>query len=142
MSNTPSDAEIIMLAVESGVSVRTGKGAVNLACVKQSTPPKQDAPADDLAVIEKEIADMCMNTPPGWRCTRKANHDGPCAATHCPEDLEFVAKGMERLRAADAADAAPQPSPAAQGDALVSEYRRGYRHGYEQRDAEVRGALA
>ena len=23
-----------------------------------------------------------------------------------------------------------------------SEYRRGYRHGYEQRDAEVRGALA
>ena len=31
MSNTPSDAEIIMLAVESGVSVRTGKGAVKLA---------------------------------------------------------------------------------------------------------------
>ena len=38
--------------------------------------------------------------------------------------------------------AAPQPSPAAQGDAVPeSEYRRGYRHGYEQRDAEVRGAL-
>ena len=36
----------------------------------------------------------------------------------------------------------PQPSPAARGDALESEYRRGYRHGYEQRDAEVRGALA
>ena len=34
-----------------------------------------------------------------------------------------------------------QPSPAAQGDAPESEYRRGYRHGYEQRDAEVRGAL-
>ena len=31
MSNTPSDAEIIMLAVESGVSVRTGKGAAKLA---------------------------------------------------------------------------------------------------------------
>ena len=28
--NTPSDAEIIMLDVESGVSVRTGKGAVKL----------------------------------------------------------------------------------------------------------------
>ena len=26
--------------------------------------------------------------------------------------------------------------------ARESEYRRGYRHGYEQRDAEVRGALA
>ena len=37
---------------------------------------------------------------------------------------------------------APQPSPAAQGDAQESEYRRGYRHGYEQRDAEVRGAMA
>lgn len=36
---------------------------------------------------------------------------------------------------------APQPSPAAQGDVPESEYRRGYRHGYEQRDAEVRGAL-
>jgi hypothetical protein len=35
-----------------------------------------------------------------------------------------------------------QPSPAAQGGAPESEYRRGYRHGYEQRDAEVRGALA
>ena len=31
---------------------------------------------------------------------------------------------------------------AAWGDALESEYRRGYRHGYEQRDAEVRGAMA
>lgn len=36
---------------------------------------------------------------------------------------------------------APQPSPAAQVDALESEYQRGYRQGYEQRDAEVRGAL-
>jgi len=26
--------------------------------------------------------------------------------------------------------------------ARESEYRRGYRHGYEQRDAEVRGAMA
>ena len=31
MSNTPSDAEIIMLDVEAGVSVRAGKGAVTLA---------------------------------------------------------------------------------------------------------------
>ena len=45
--------------------------------------------------------------------------------------------------------AAPQPSPtthpadSVQEDAArESEYRRGYRHGYEQRDAEVRGAMA
>ena len=31
MTDKPSDAEIIMLAVESGVSVRTGRGAVKLA---------------------------------------------------------------------------------------------------------------
>lgn len=36
---------------------------------------------------------------------------------------------------------ATQPAPAAQEDVPESEYRRGYRHGYEQRDAEVRGAL-
>lgn len=40
------------------------------------------------------------------------------------------------------------PTPAAQADSVLedaareSEYRRGYRHGYEQRDAEVRGAMA
>lgn len=33
------------------------------------------------------------------------------------------------------------PQPAMQGDALESEYQRGYHQGYEQRDAEVRGAL-
>lgn len=46
MSNTPSDAEIIMLAVESGVSVRTGKGAVKLAravLAKWGTQPQAGA---------------------------------------------------------------------------------------------------
>ncbi len=55
-------------------------------------------------------------------------------------------KGRERIRkelraSHGQAQAAPQTSPAAQGDALESEYQRGYRQGYEQRDAEVRGAL-
>ena len=36
---------------------------------------------------------------------------------------------------------AAQAAPTAQVDVPESEYRRGYRHGYEQRDAEVRGAL-
>ena len=41
-----------------------------------------------------------------------------------------------------------RPSTTAQADSVLedaareSEYRRGYRHGYEQRDAEVRGAMA
>ena len=37
----------------------------------------------------------------------------------------------------------PQTADSVQEDAArESEYRRGYRHGYEQRDAEVRGAMA
>jgi hypothetical protein len=40
-------------------------------------------------------------------------------------------------------DVAPQAADSVQEDAAQeSQYRRGYRHGYEQRDAEVRGALA
>lgn len=65
--------------------------------------PKAAPGASELAAIEKEIAETCMNTPPGWRCTRKAGHDGPCAAVSCPEDLEFVAKGMKRLQGAEEA---------------------------------------
>ena len=39
--------------------------------------------------------------------------------------------------------AARAPADSAlEGAARESEYQRGYRHGYEQRDAEVRGALA
>lgn len=54
-----------------------------------------------------------------------------------------------RRMIAAALAAATQPSPTAQSADSVqedaareSEYRRGYRHGYEQRDAEVRGAMA
>jgi len=36
---------------------------------------------------------------------------------------------------------APQADSVLEDAARESEYRRGYRHGYEQRDAEVRGAL-
>lgn len=52
----------------------------------------------EIAAIEKEIAETCMETPLGWRCTRKAGHEGPCAAVPCPEDTEWVQKGMGRLR--------------------------------------------
>ena len=75
---------------------------------------------------------------------------GPASRTH---DLHGAIQRFHDLICANAtikaaqmaaeaiSAAAPQPSPAAQGDAPESEYRRGYRHGYEQRDAEVRGAL-
>lgn len=77
--------------------------------VTEQAAPKAAPGEQDLASIEQEIAETCMNTPPGWRCTRKAGHDGPCAAVSCPEDLEFVASGMERIRKAEAA---PQQEPA------------------------------
>ena len=33
-----------------------------------------------------------------WLKAAAAALEGPCAAVECPEDIEFVAKGMERLR--------------------------------------------
>ena len=45
---------------------------------------------------------------------------------------------IEFARAVLAKWAAPQPAPAPLSE---SEYKRGYRDGYERRDAEVRGAL-
>lgn len=62
--------------------------------------------------------EVCMSTPPGWRCTRKAGHEGPCAAVRCPEELEFVARGMARLKAAEAGPQAT-PSPQAAQQALA-----------------------
>jgi hypothetical protein len=43
-------------------------------------------------------AKVCQVPPLGWRCTRDAGHDGPCAAVEAPEDVEFVERGMARLR--------------------------------------------
>jgi hypothetical protein len=64
-----------------------------------------------LAGYEAAQADakVCHLPPHGWRCTRTAGHDGPCAAVESPEDTEFVASAMKRLR-----EATPpaQPAPA------------------------------
>ncbi len=67
----------------------------------------------------------------------------PTVSRERVKDERWIGEGDE-LNAAviwTRAEEAPQPSPAAQEDVPESEYRRGYRHGYEQRDAEVRGAL-
>lgn len=50
---------------------------------------------------------------------------------------------MWRVQDLEAKLAARAPADSVLEDAaLESDYRRGYRHGYNQRDAEVRGALA
>lgn len=51
-------------------------------------------------VVADEADCECQVPPFGWRCTRGAGHDGPCAAVECPEDVAAVKRGMERLAAA------------------------------------------
>lgn len=69
------------------------------------------------------------------------------------DSLESMGNSMLVVIRADQLRSLMQPSPTPQADSVTadsvledaareSEYRRGYRHGYEQRDAEVRGALA
>ena len=59
--------------------------------------------------VEKDQADSvqedaCHAPPLGWRCTRKAGHEGPCAAVEYEDEKQFVERGMQRIR--DAEDAA------------------------------------
>ena len=56
-----------------------------------------------------------------------------------PQGILIVPPGKVEMLATPPAKAADSVLEDA---AQESEYRRGYRHGYEQRDAEVRGALA
>lgn len=63
-----------------------------------ATPAAQAAQADSV------LEDVCHAPPPGWRCTRKAGHEGPCAAVEYEDDKQFVERGMQRIR--DAEDAA------------------------------------
>ena len=55
-----------------------------------------------------------------------------------PESFQYLKQDLQALIFAARAPADSVPEDAAR----ESEYRRGYRHGYEQRDAEVRGAMA
>lgn len=49
---------------------------------------------------------VCQLPPLGWHCTRKAGHEGPCAAVK-NDDAELVQRGMDRLREST------HPAPAA-----------------------------
>ena len=108
---TPTDAEIIAVAATEGVRVRTGAVAIKFAH----------------AVLAKWGQPAQAAEPVAWL--------DPWTGTKVTTDYDAYGKHGIAL------DTAPQPSPAAQGDVLESEYQRGYRQGYEQRDAEVRGAL-
>lgn len=77
------------------------------------------------------------------------NGCGPLWPVTWEQEAKNCWKALEEMHERLMAAAAPQPSPTAQAADSVqedaareSEYRRGYRHGYEQRDAEVRGAMA
>ena len=63
--STPSDAEIIMLDVESGVSVRAGKGAVKLAG-RVPTTPDQIAKIADAAHREYDRLVSSGQCVPRW----------------------------------------------------------------------------
>lgn len=47
----------------------------------------------------EQDATVCQVPPHGWHCTRKAGHEGPCAAVET-DDAELVQRGMDRLREA------------------------------------------
>lgn len=42
----------------------------------------------------------CTKPPAGWRCTRGAGHDGPCAAVHESMDDGAAQLRFDRVRAA------------------------------------------
>ena len=63
--------------------------------------------------------------------------EGKCCISGSDDDRRLIDSALAELAQAAQADSGVQDDAARE-----SEYRRGYRHGYEQRDAEVRGAMA
>lgn len=57
------------------------------------------------AAAQAQEGGECMVPPLGWRCTRGAGHDGPCAAVAYPDDVEIVERAMQRLRETPTPDA-------------------------------------
>ena len=57
-----------------------------------------DAPPGCYWPAEDDADDQCDAPPIGWLCTRSKGHSGPCAAVACPEDVDLVERGMQRLR--------------------------------------------
>lgn len=98
------------------------------------TTPAASAPAQPTT----DANEICQVPPEGWYCTRKAGHDGPCAAHPHEADRELdaddyacIAKGMERLNSSK-----PEPAqPEAKGEApksfwVVEQFTDGCSTGY------------
>lgn len=102
---------------------------------------KEDADGDKATaiagIIERRLMFLSRSTAPMDRDTlyllrRLLSNQFTFTSAEFRAELEKIVDGATRSQADSVLEDAAQES----------EYRRGYRHGYEQRDAEVRGALA
>ena len=69
-------------------------------CASEHLNHNRDAFSAGYEAAQRD-AERCDLPPLGWRCTRTAGPEGPCAAVEAPEDAELVAKGLARLRESD-----------------------------------------
>ena len=113
-------------------------GALAFGAQGTNAPPDGHwlAPFWAAARAEREAAPQPSPTAQG--CTLDVVLDAFENKTRGIPQAHIAAALVAELRAAIEA---ASTTPTAQVDVPESEYRRGYRHGYEQRDAEVRGAL-
>ena len=135
MINTPTDAEIWQMWIPmTRMGVADPVEFARAVLAKWSTPPVAGEP---VAWQSRMRPTWGNNTAPWtqWEpCTKGQAED--YWKTNLLHDWAFEARALYTT---------PQPTQAA--DSVLedaereSEYRRGYRHGYEQREAEVRGAL-
>ena len=97
--------------IRAALAQRPASAAPEECCGSAEYCTRQRCP--DSAAPEVDEADLECQIPPfGWRCTRGAGHEGPCAAVECPEDVDAVRMGMERLStAADSGRDAAQAEP-------------------------------
>lgn len=90
-------------AVDGAVGTRVDPGlrkfAKAILALRPGRVPMTDSARENfLAGYESAQQDalVCRLPPNGWACTRKAGHDGPCAAVPT-DDEAFVKRGMDRL---------------------------------------------
>lgn len=84
-------------------------------CMRHANSVGAVAPVPAGTITETDANDICQLPPDGWYCTRKAGHDGPCAAHQHEPDRELdaddraaIAQGMARIKAGT-----PTPQPVA-----------------------------
>ena len=119
MTNTPSDAEIDEVTLDVlGYAALDKETNETARMIARAVLAKWAAP-------QQEAQEPVMIS--HGRCTIDCGEHGH----HDMEMLRMIHAGSKLYTA-------PQPAPAPLSE---SEYKRGYRDGYERRDAEVRGAL-